>query len=371
MVKRRHIRWSGLLAFALVALACEKSVPEPQEIIRPVRAEQVFASGGERSRAFSGVAQAGQQIALSFKVAGSVQQVLVKMGDSVKAGDLVAELDPKDMLLEMEEAEASLARQLADARNAAANYTRIEALYEGNNASLAELDAARAQNETAQAAVRSAEKGLQLARRRTQYTRLTAPVDGAIAEKLISENENVQAGQTVLRLNSGSQPEVQVTIPEVLIAQIQAGDEVQVRFDALPKRSFAAKVLEVGVAATGGATFPVTVRLTEDQKEIRPGMAAEVAFVFRASSDRPHILAPAKAIGEDIHGKFAFVVVPAADGLATAKRVAVATGALTADGLEIIEGLSDGDYLVTAGVHKLLDGQSVKFSLPKTEGQRQ
>jgi RND family efflux transporter MFP subunit len=370
-MRRQFWRLLGLLMMALLAAACEKPAPEPQEIIRPVRAQQIFSSGGERTRAFSGVAQAGQQIELSFKVAGSVQRVPVKMGDSVRAGDLVAELDPKDILLEMEEAEASLARQQADARNAAANYARIEALYEGNNASLAELDAARAQTETAQAAVRSAEKGLQLARRRTQYTRLTAPVDGAIAEKRITENENVQAGQTVLRLNAGSQPEVQVTIPEVLITQIQAGEDVEVRFDALPGRTFAAKVLEVGVAATGGATFPVTVRLAEHQEEIRPGMAAEVAFVFGASSDRPHILVPAKAIGEDIHGKFAFVVEPGENGLATARRVTVATGALTADGLEIIEGLGDGDHLVTAGVHKLTDGQTVRFSPPKAEGARQ
>lgn len=137
--------------------------------------------------------------------------------------------------------------------------------------------------------MRSAEKALQLARRKTQYTRLTAPVDGAIAEKRVSANENVQAGQTILRLNSGSQPEVQVTIPEVLIAQIEAGDDVDVRFDALPGRTFAAKVREVGVTATGGATFPVTVRLNERQEAIRPGMAAEVAFVFAASGDRPRL----------------------------------------------------------------------------------
>jgi membrane fusion protein, multidrug efflux system len=368
MALRRKIgALPGILMIVLVAAACDKPAPEPQILIRPVRAQQVFFSGGERTRVFSGVAQAGQQIDLSFKVAGSVQRVAVKMGDRVKAGDLVAELDPKDILLEMEEADAALARQRADARNAAANYARIEALYEANNASLAELDAARAQNETAQAAVRSAEKALQLARRKAQYTRLTAPVAGAIAAKLISENENVQAGQTILRLNSGSQPEVQVTIPEVLIAQIETGDAVEVRFDALPGRSFAAKVREVGVAATGGASFPVTVRLKENQKETRPGMAAEVAFVFAAKGDRPRILAPAKAIGEDIHGKFAFVVLPSENDLATAKRVTVVTGALTAEGLEIIEGLGDGDYLVTAGVHKLIDGQRVKFSPPLTE----
>lgn len=355
-------------ATAFLFLACEKPAPKPKTVIRPVRAERVFFGGGERTRAFSGVAQAGKQIELSFKVGGSVAQVTVKMGDSVTAGDLVAELDAEDILLEMEEAEAALARQQADARNAAANYARIEALYEGNNASLAELDAARAQAETAEAAVRSAEKSLQLARRRAQYTRLEAPVDGAIAEKLITEDENVQAGQTVLRLNAGTQPEVQVTIPEVLIAQITVGDDVVVRFDAFPGKTFAARVREVGVAATGGASFPVIVRLTEPQAAIRPGMAAEVAFVFGHGGDnRPRILAPAKAIGEDIHGRFAFVVEPTENGLALAKRVAVVTGALTAEGLEIFEGLGDGDYLVTAGVHKLIDGQTVKFTPPQPE----
>ena len=365
-------RYLGLLAIPLLFLACDTPAPEPKQLIRPVRAEQVFFGGGERTRDFSGVAQAGQQIELSFKVGGSVARVTVKMGDSVTAGDLVAELDAEDILLEMEEAEATLARQQADARNAAASYARIEALYEGNNASLAELDAARAQAETAQAAVRSAQKGLQLARRKTQYTRLKAPVDGAIAEKLITENENVQAGQTVLRLNAGTQPEVQVTIPEVLIAQIAAGDAVAVRFDAIPGKSFDARVREVGVAATGGASFPVTVRLSEAQAAIRPGMAAEVAFVFgRAGDSQARILAPAKAIGEDIHGRFAFVVAPTEDGLAQAKRVTVVTGALTAEGLEIFEGLGDGDYLVTAGVHKLIDGQTVKFTPPQPEAKAQ
>lgn len=360
--------WVGLLVIALLVPACEKAVPEPKQVIRPVRSQQVFFGGGQRSRAFSGVAQAGQQIELSFKVGGTVQRVLVKMGDSVAAGALVAELDAEDILLEMEEAEASLARQEADARNAAASYARIEALYEGNNASLAELDVARAQTETAQAAVRSAQKGLQLARRKIQYTRLRAPVDGAIVEKLASANENVQAGQTVLRLNAGTEPEVQVTIPEVLIAQIAAGDTVEVRLDAIPGKTFAATVREVGVASTGGASFPVTVRLAEAQKAIRPGMAAEVAFVFGHGGDeRPRVLVPAKAVGEDIHGRFAFVVVPAETGFGKAKRVTVVTGALTAEGLEVFEGLSDGDHLVTAGVHKLLDGQTVRFTPPAAE----
>jgi RND family efflux transporter MFP subunit len=355
----------GVMICLLAVGACKDEPPTPKEVIRPVRFEQVFISGGKRTRTFSGVAQAGQQIDLSFKIGGTVQRVTVKMGDTVKAGDMLAQLDPKDTILEMEEAEASLLRQKADARNAAANYQRIEALYESNNTSLSELDAARAKTETARAAVRSAEKAFELAKRKARYTQLLAPVDGAVAQKSISENENVQAGQVVLVLSSGSHPEVQVSIPEVLIAQVKEGAPVHASFDALPGKTFGATVREVGVASTaGGATYPVTVRLDQTDEGIRPGMAAEVDFVFEDQGNRLRFLVPAMAVGEDIHGKYAFIVKPSDDALGIAKRVGVTTGALTAGGLEIFDGLSDGDYLVTAGVHKLQDGQKVKFRQP-------
>jgi RND family efflux transporter MFP subunit len=363
---RHFFIWSAAVWISLLTISgCRDEPPAREAVIRPVRFEQVFISGGKRTRTFSGVAQAGQQIDLSFKIGGTIQRVAVKMGDSVKAGDMLAQLDPQDTILEMEEAEASLLRQEADARNAAANYQRIEALYESNNTSLSELDAARAKTETAQAAVRSAEKALELAKRKARYTQLTAPADGAVAEKSISENENVQAGQVVLVLSSGSRPEVQVSIPEVLIARVKEGAHVGVSFDALPEKRFDATVREVGVASTaGGATYPVTVRLDQTDEGIRPGMAAEVDFVFKDQSDRLRFLVPAVAVGEDIHGKYAFIVKPSGDALGIARRVTVTTGALTADGLEIFDGLTDGDYLVTAGVHKLRDGQKVKFRQP-------
>lgn len=362
---RIYALWLSLVLIMIMGTACGKDSSEPKEVIRPVRYQQVFFSGGQRSRIFTGVAQAGQQIDLSFKINGTVQKVAVKMGDTVKKDDLLAELDPRDTVLQMEEAEASLAREKADTRNAAVNYQRIEALYESNSTSLSELDGARAQFETARAAERFAQKALELAKRQAKYTKLLAPVDGAVAEKTISENENVQAGQTVLVLSAGTRPEVQVAIPEVLIAHVTEGDNVSVSFDALPGKTFKASVREVGVAATGGGTtYPVTVRLEGPNEDIRPGMAAEVSFVYGDQGGRLRILVPAKSVGEDIHGKYAFIIEPVDNQLGIAKRVTVKTGHLTPQGLEIFEGIRDGDYLVTAGVHKLLDGQKVKFTLP-------
>jgi RND family efflux transporter MFP subunit len=201
------------------------------------------------------------------------------------------------------------------------------------------------------------------------YTTLRAPVEGSIAEVDVEPNENVQLGQTVVVLAAGSRPEVEISMPEILIAQIREGDRVNVTFDALPGQSFPARVTEVGFMAGGSATtYPVTVRLEREETDIRPGMAAEVAFTFESADGRERIMVPPGAVGEDSRGRFVFVVEQVADDTGVARRLPVRTGELTGEGLEIVEGLEDGDLLVTAGVHKLVDETRVRLLAPTGGG---
>lgn len=351
-----------LLLVASSAAGCSRETEQASPVIRPVRYQQVFASGGERTRSFSGVTRAGVESRLSFKVSGTVERVAVEVGDAVSAGDLIARVDPKDYRLQEEEAQASLRRQEAQERNASAAYDRTRSLYENGHASLNDLDAARASFETARAAVRAAEKALELARSQLGYTTLSAPVDGSIASVSVEVNENVQPGQVVAVLTSGSQPEMEVSVPEVLIGDIHAGDAVTVTCDAIPGERFEATVTEVGVAAMGMATtFPVVVRLDEPNPAVRPGMAGEVVFSFASEGGVSRIYAPPPAVGEDRESRFVFVVEDVTEGVGVAKRRTVTVGELTSDGLEIAEGLRDGDLLVTAGVTKLVDGQQVRL----------
>lgn len=349
------------LLLVLTMAGCAQKEPEQPEVIRPVRYEAVYQTGGGRTRGFAGVTQAGQEIALSFKVAGTVERVSVALGDQVRAGNTVAILDDRDMRLEVEEAEAGLSRAQAELRNARLQYERIEALFENNNAALGELDQARAAFETAQAAVLSAEKGLALSRRRLDYTKLSAPADGAIASLDIETGENVGVGQTVAVLTAGDSPEVRVDLPGQLIRQIKVGDATEVVLAALGSATFGARVTEVGVTATGGSSVPVTVRLDEASAEVLPGMSAEVRFTFGSDDERERFQVPVTAVGEDMHGRFAFVVRDVQDGVGVAHRVTVETGELTSTGLEVFAGLADGDLLVTAGVNRLNDGTRVKL----------
>lgn len=365
MTYRSASLWTAAAVAMAVSIGCSKEQPPVEEIIRPVRYQPVYATGGVRERVFSGAAQADVESRLSFKVSGTIERIYVKVGDRVRKGDLIAELDPTDYEIQVEDAEASLLQAQSQARNAHANYTRVQSLYVNQNASRADLDAALAQKQSTEAQVASIEKKLELARRQLQYTRLAAPAAGSIASKNVDINENTVPGQTIVTLSGAGSPEVEVAVPEILIDRVQEGAEVTARFDAIPDVNFPATVTEVGVASVGFATtYPVKVRLETADTRVRPGMAAQVLFMFEATGDRERFIVPPVAVGEDRGGRFVFLVEPTGGGLGIAKRTDVTVGQVSSQGLEILHGLEDGDLLITAGVSRLADGQKVR--LPDT-----
>ncbi len=353
-----------LIMASLLFLSCQKEEPT-QEIVRPVRIIQVFSTGGSRVRTFPGVARAGMESRLSFKVSGTVNKVAVRVGDRVKAGQLIAELDPYDYQLKVQQARASLLQAEAQARNANAAYSRVRSLYENRSASKQDLDSARMSYESANAMAQASEKQLEQALLQLSYTKITAPpIDGAIAEVHCEANENIQAGAPLFLLTASSQLEVNVSIPENLISQIEEERVVSVEFDAIPDEEFKAKVSEIGVKSiTMATTFPVTLLLEQTHPDIRPGMAATATFLFESQDDRVRFIVPSEAVGEDREGRFVFIVesLPEEEGFGIVRRRSVVVGELTEEGLEIFEGLTDEDLVVTAGISHIVEGQKVKF----------
>ena len=356
-------RWIAAVApVGLLAAVCGEAPAPAEPVVRPVRTMVVRPVAGGRIRTFSGVAQASVESSLSFRVPGVVARVAVGVGDRVRAGETIAELDPADYELGVEEAEAALRQAEAQAENAEAGLRRTRNLYENDNSSRIDLDAATAAAASGAAQVEVAARRLERASRQVASARLTAPAAGAVAAVLAEVGENVNPGQPVVDLASGSSPEVAFTAPEALISGIREGHPAAVVFDAIPGARFAGVITEVGVAAGSAATtFPVTVRLGADAADIRSGMAAEVSLEFGEPGAPPRIVVPVQAVSEDRVGRFVFVAAPAGDGFAEARRRAVTVGDLVAEGIEILDGLSDGDLVVIAGVGHLQDGRRVRI----------
>jgi len=358
MSKRLVLLVSGLL----IIIGCQEN-KEIKRVIRPVRTEQVFSTGAERIRTFAGVVQAGTESKMSFKVSGTVERIYVEIGSKVRAGHTLAELDPTDYEIQVRQAENARDQARAAEIQAEAQYERVRQLYENNSASKSDLEAARAAYQSAHEQDNITKKRRKLARNQLEYTKLKAPVAGAISSVRIEQNENIQMGQHAFVLTSGSDLEVRIAMPEILIAQIREGDNVSVTLDAVGGKVFDAKVTEVGIASTQYATtYPVTVKLLKVDPDIRPGMAAEVSFSFRATREQESFVVPAHSVSEDRLGRFVFVVEPADSGLGIVHKKPVEVGELLPDGLEILEGLTDGDHLVTAGVSKITDSLTVRFT---------
>jgi multidrug efflux system membrane fusion protein len=332
-------------------------------VIRPVRTLKVTTTGGGRARTFSGVTQAGTEARLSFKVAGTLKALKVKVGQKVKKGQLLAELDGSTIALQVQQAQASYAQARSQQRNNKSSYERTRKLYETNNATRAALDGARTGWESARAAASASAKQIQLVRSRLGDCKLFSPVAGAVSAVKAEVNENVNPGQMVLMLASEGVPEVKVTLPEVFIGKVKLKDKVRVTFDAIKGQSFTALVSEVGVASeAAGAAYPVIAKLEAGSTQIRAGMAAEVTFTLGVAGAPARILVPPVAVSQDRAGKrYVFVALSAGAGRATVKRREVSVGELSGGGLEIKRGLKQGELLIIAGVSKIRDGLEVKL----------
>ena len=365
----------SILFFLLTLTSCaEEKIEETPEIIRPIRYGKIIKSSDAGNRTFSGAAQSSKTANLSFKVAGTVNQLHCKVGDRVPKGHVIALLDATDYSVQLEQAVAqskSAETQIKSAETqlitSKSTYERIEKLYENNSVPLSEYERAKGSYEAAQSQYDAAiaqstasNKQAQAAQNQVSYSKLRAPFSGIIIRVNVEENELVNSGTPIAILSAVGEPEVIVGVPEIFINKIKKGQKVNIHFSVLDKPNFEGTVSEVGFSAGQASTYPVTIRIKKPSEDIRPGMAANVQFSFGNGGGIEKIVAPAKSIGEDAKGKFVFVIEPLNNHHNVQKR-AVQIGELLEGGFEIKEGLKEGEMVATAGLKSLLDGMKVRL----------
>ena len=353
---------AGLVATMLPLAGCGPGEEVAEEVLRPVRYITLSDESSLRDRSFTGISKSSRESRLSFKVSGTVINVPVQIGQRLRAGDLIAQIDSASYVLQAQQAQAALVEAEANDRRAAANYDRTKGLYANDNASLNDLESARAQAESAEAIVGSATKALEIARLNVSYTRLTAATDCSIATLDVEVNENVQSGQQVASVSCGDVYEVVVDLPESLIGSVDESTPVSIRLGSIPGEVFGGEITEVAVASgAGSAAFPVVIQITDTHPDLRSGLAADVTFQFPlGAGGGDGVVLPVTAVIRDPNGTFVFVAEPDGDdGEALVSRRPVTLGELTQSGIEVVEGLQTGDRVGTAGISVFRDGQRV------------
>ncbi|MEM6720682.1 MAG: efflux RND transporter periplasmic adaptor subunit [Bacteroidota bacterium] len=359
----KHLYTILTLAILLMFTSCGEEKKEEVKVKRPVKYQEVGYLGGEKIRTFSGTAQTDKIIKLSFRNSGIVSQFDIKLGQKVKKGQLLAKLDNVSSRLSYEQAVTQVNSAESQVNTAKLSLDRIRTLYEKGSASLSDFEAAKNSYKTALESYKSSKRGLAIQQEQINYGYVYAPENGTISTVDVEIDENVSTGQLIGTLNSGTDMEITLGIPESVINGVQSDMKVSVDFSSLENEKFDAKVTEVSPAVDANtATYPVRVTLNNPSEKIKSGMTANVTFDFGDQKmNNKTLVVPANAVGEDSDGRFVFLIEGEADN-AKVKKQQVTIGTLTPEGFEITSGLSAGQKIATAGLQTLLNGQEVKLN---------
>ena len=363
------------LFFALFALlGCQNEIPQ-KEMIRPVRAIQIGDPSEFAKRWFPGQAKAIQEVDLSFRVAGPLIKLPVNVGDTVRKGQKLARIDPRDYKVDLRSAQGQLERAKAALKRAEADYERVLRIQKQDAGAVSQslVDSNRQKMESNRAEIRSLQAAVDSARDRLGYTYLKAPFDGLVTSTYVENYEDVKAKQPIVRLIDHSQIEMIVNIPEVLISHADylkaAGKVMRVRFDPFPGREVEAQIKEIGKEASKTTrTYPVTLLMDQPADiKILPGMAGNAASTVAPSGmqGRLQVVIPETAVFSP-HENKTYVWIIDEKSKKVSKRE-VKSGELLGSGITIREGIQPGEWIATAGVHYLKEGQQVRILSASTE----
>ena len=358
-MKSLKSNWWALACIILIT-ACGGEEVQEAKTLRPVVFQEVGYETALQTRTFSGTAETDKVINLSFRNNGIITLFNIRLGQVVRKGQLLAQLDNVQARLGLEQAQASLTSAESQMNTAKLGYDRIRSLYEKGSASLSDFENAKNSWQTAQSSYASAQRSVDIQEEQINYGYIYAPENGVIAAVNAEIDENVSPGQVVAVLNAGNEMTIAMGIPESVINQVKECSNVTVTFPALTGQRFDGQVTEVSPAVDRStATYPIKVTLLAPTEDVKSGMAANVTFSF-GQLDSEALIIPAKAVGEDSKGRFVFLVNGSGES-ATIKKQHIQIGDLTPLGFEVTGGLSEGQKIATAGLQTLLDGQEVSL----------
>lgn len=337
--------------FALAALVSCSQPPVKEQGPRPVKLTEVI-SLNRIEKSFSGVVSSDQFSDLAFKVSGPLISLKVEEGQKVRTGQIVAEIDPLDCTLEYEAKKAS--------------YQTAEAQLQRATKLLSKQAISRQEFETTEASYSNAKAAFEYADNQLKQTKLRAPFHGFIQRKYVENYQKVQAGQAIVCLINPNKLQVQFTMPESNISFFSTPYSIYVEFDNYKGRRFKAKVKEYVQASPDGSGVPVYLYMDDpafnlNDYKVSVGFSCRVILDIESKSfNQGAVLVPLSAVVASEADNSKYVFVYNSQSQKVEKRTIKEKELVGKDDVVVLEGLSAGDYVVSAGATRLVDGQQVK-----------
>ncbi|GAA5214141.1 multidrug efflux RND transporter periplasmic adaptor subunit VexC [Corallincola platygyrae] len=331
---------------------------EPEQtaapVIRPVLTEVVQA-GSMGDLNFTGVVQAANRAELSFRVSGHLTELLLKEGDLVKAGQLLASLESSD-------AEIALKAAQIELNNSRIEYERAKVLFEQSQAiSRSDMDQLTTRFQLAENRVNEATQQL-------AYTRLVAPFDGIVGQRMVDKHIQLQANEPVMMVHDLNELEIAIQVPDHLMNANSESGNVFAELSVIPNKQFALSVKSYSTQADPATqTYTVTLSFDDlDGHTVLPGMTARVMANAGDAEDthNSHVYIPLTAVSPNNLGQqYVWII---RDDNRIEQRF-VETGELHGDRIAVIQNLVPGERIAIAGVSSLSSEMDVRPTLVNTQ----
>ncbi|ACV62778.1 efflux transporter, RND family, MFP subunit [Desulfofarcimen acetoxidans DSM 771] len=357
-----------LLLVTFIASGCgQKEKVSQEEKLVPVETLKISSTALTPTLNTTGEIIAGADVNVMPKVTGRVQQVMVKVGDTVHKGQTLLQLEENDAKNSLDQAgagldlaQANLERAQQALKDAQVNFERNKSLYEAQAISKSQYEQAESGLVTAQsnlnvsqAQLKQAQATLNSAQDNHNNFTLTSPIDGVVAAVNVDSGEitSPQASPiTVVQINS---TKVKVNVSENVVDSIKVGSKVPVTINAINK-TINGNVLSVAPKADPATrAFTVEIQLPNDKGEIKPGMVAKLNL--STGSSAAVLALPLDAVLEK-DGQYTVFIVENGK----AKEVSVKVGITSGELIEIKSGVKEGQTVVVTGNRLVANGQKVK-----------
>jgi len=342
-----------MLILSVVFAGCSKTETVKDETPF-VRSQTIKIDSMGQSASYSGEVRGRYETQLAFQIGGKIIKRHVELGSVVNSGDVLLEVDPKDIQQTVNITSAQVASTQSQLSLAEINLERYRTLYEQGAISRAQLDQYENAYEVALASVNQSTAQYAQGANQLGYTSLVADSAGVISSVNVEAGQVVSAGQSVLTLVKGGEREIEINVPENRIDEMRKAQQVSISFWALPGITAEGKVREISpVADKVARTYKVRISVINLPAEVNLGMTASVAV--GSSSSQPAVYIPLAAIYQTGDTPNVWVI---HDGIVSLRPIKV--GVFGDGKVQVLEGLQDGDLIVTGGVQKLREGQKVR-----------
>ena len=321
---------------AILFQGCGQKKEMTAPATRPVKTTIVESRSVIR-KDFSGIVEAVEYVKLAFRVSGQIISLPVIEGETVKKGQLIAAIDPRD-IAQVERNKRLLSRQAISVQEyeiSLSNYQKAKSEYE-------------------------------LSSNNMRDTKLTAPFDGSIEKRLVENYQRVNSGEGIVQLVNTQNLRIKFTIPDAYLYLLRAKDpRFLVEFDTFKGHVFKARLEEYLDISTEGTGIPVSITIDDpsfdrDLYAVKPGFTCSIRFTADVGplvQDSWTIIPLSAVFGEsDGNNMYVWVV---EDNKVHKRKIVV--NAPTGEAQVLVsEGLKPGEQIVIAGVYQLVEGESIK-----------